>query len=753
MAPLVLTRDAYRDKVEGGWLGRNAGVTLGAGVAGQTEAHSFTFYDPLPGQPAASEETDMQLAAFSALREHGPDLRGADVADAWVAHIRYTFDEAGYAGRNLRRGLRPPISGAFDNWFRRGNSGAGRTLLWAMVAPGAPQVAAAYAFEDARIDHSEEGVWAAMFWAAAQSAAFFVSDAGRLLDIGLSMVPQASRVSLAVRTARQVHGARLSWLEARTRVLAAVGHPNVTDAPQNAGFGAMGLLYGAGDFGGAVCSAANCGYDCDAVGGTVGGLMGIVAGRSGMPARWVEPIGEAVVMGWGLVDLAAPLTVADLAAQVVEAGEQVVVARCADVELVDEMPAEEPAPAPEPVPEPVPEPPVVEAAPPAEAAPAAEEAPSEEAAPAPELSPGDAAVAKLGDGETVAAEEAPEPEQAAGEAAEPPAADAEAPLAVDAPAAAPEPPLAEAPIAAPAPPAPKPAYDWTANSLVKPLLAAPACSSTHHVGQFEVVVDYGEQGPAIIPNVATTLMMMVRNRGESPFVGNVQLSVPRGWEARVPGAQGQRQMLAAGGMARYGFVVRAPEAAPLEGRNDLALVLAPESGPPTTVSFSLLGGSGWYVVGPFKNQMDDGFERAFEPEDKPGLDCTYLGRAGGLVRWARHAFKETVMDVEPLFEGHPGVLYARTRFHVPTITDCRIVLHTNDGGKVWLNSRMVLQRHWHAPFRPTLGEGACMVDVTLRAGDNDLMLKVVRCAEPAELALMVVDRKGKPLESVVGKWE
>jgi hypothetical protein len=186
--------------------------------------------------------------------------------------------------------------------------------------------------------------------------------------------------------------------------------------------------------------------------------------------------------------------------------------------------------------------------------------------------------------------------------------------------------------------------------------------------------------------------------------------------------------------------------------NDLALVLAPESGQAVCVEFALLGGAGWYVVGPFKNQLEDGFERACEPEDRPGLDSSYLGRAGGLVRWTRMAFKETVMDVEPLFEGQPGVLYARTRYHVPTRTDCRVVLHTNDGGKVWLNGRLVLQRHWHAPFRPTLGDGPCMADVTLNAGDNDLMLKVVRCREPAELALMLTDRRGEPLEGYVGAW-
>jgi hypothetical protein len=34
MAGRQITREQYRDKVYGGWLGRNAGATIGAGLEG-----------------------------------------------------------------------------------------------------------------------------------------------------------------------------------------------------------------------------------------------------------------------------------------------------------------------------------------------------------------------------------------------------------------------------------------------------------------------------------------------------------------------------------------------------------------------------------------------------------------------------------------------------------------------------------------------------------------------------------------------
>ena len=137
MAALTLTREKYRDKIYGGWLGKNAGGTLGNPVEGRKEPLSLTFYDPIPGQAAWNEDLDFQLVWLSAIRQHGPEITSEQLAGAWQAHIAYPWDEYGYAVYNLRRGLKPPITGSFNNWFRRSDGGAIRSELWGMVAPGA----------------------------------------------------------------------------------------------------------------------------------------------------------------------------------------------------------------------------------------------------------------------------------------------------------------------------------------------------------------------------------------------------------------------------------------------------------------------------------------------------------------------------------------------------------------------------------------------------------------------------------------
>ena len=53
--------------------------------------------------------------------------------------------------------------------------------------------------------------------------------------------------------------------------------------------------------------------------------------------------------------------------------------------------------------------------------------------------------------------------------------------------------------------------------------------------KFEFTTDYGENGPVLLPGVATNFTVAVRNTSEKDFVGGISLSTPAGWQvvARV----------------------------------------------------------------------------------------------------------------------------------------------------------------------------------------------------------------------------
>ena len=294
MYTIDLASDTFRDKVMGCWLGKNCGGTLGTPVEtawGQDEMYDIWWYPELQSGGLPNDDLEMQLVWLEALRSTGPDLRAADLSQAWLDHIGYNFDEYGLNKTNLRLGLQPPVSGGWNNWFVDCMGCPIRSEVWACVAPGAPRVAARYAYEDAICDHAGgESVFGELFNVAIQSAAFVVDDTQLLLDIGLSYVPEGSATRTAIEAARQAYADGLDWKQARAAVLAATPSPIAQYSPINLGFQVIGWLYGS-DFGDALCKTVNCGYDTDSSGGSIGSWLGIRAGLSQLPEKWVEPFG------------------------------------------------------------------------------------------------------------------------------------------------------------------------------------------------------------------------------------------------------------------------------------------------------------------------------------------------------------------------------------------------------------------------------------------------------------------------------
>jgi ADP-ribosylglycohydrolase len=288
----------------------------------------------VPTQAAANDDLDLQLVWLKMLQERGLRPTVGDFADYWRKHLGpYPWNEYGFGQRNLDRGLRPPISGCFENYYVDEMGSPIRSEIWACVAPGDPGLAAALAWRDSALDHAGgEGTYGEMFWAGLQSAAFVLSDPLVLLHIGLAMIPIHSAISRAVREAIWCWEHQVAWAEARERILFSFGSSHPCAAPQNHGFTVLGWLYGQ-DFGDRLCAAVNCGQDTDCTGATLGATLGLVGGTAGIPEEWRAPVGEEIVLHPFTKDLAAPRTVAELTDQTVEVGERLLGERSALAEI------------------------------------------------------------------------------------------------------------------------------------------------------------------------------------------------------------------------------------------------------------------------------------------------------------------------------------------------------------------------------------------------------------------------------------
>lgn len=304
MTTIDLQGNTFRDQVYGCWMGKNCGGTLGAPLEralGEPEPFDVWWYPELKEGGIPNDDLEMQLIWLKALEEVGPGLKAANLAQYWLDHIGYNWDEYGLSKTNLRLGLLPPVSGAYNNWFKDCMGCPIRSEIWACVAPGAPRIAVRYAYEDAICDHAGgESVYGELFNTAVEASAFVVSDCEQLLNIGMSYIPDWSKTAQAINAARAAYAEGVDWKTARKRVLETTPHYNAQYSPINIAFQVIGWLYGE-DFGDAICKAVNCGYDTDCTGATLGSFLGIINTRHGLPRRWTEPLGETISTNesWG----------------------------------------------------------------------------------------------------------------------------------------------------------------------------------------------------------------------------------------------------------------------------------------------------------------------------------------------------------------------------------------------------------------------------------------------------------------------
>ncbi|MDD5678483.1 MAG: ADP-ribosylglycohydrolase family protein [Kiritimatiellae bacterium] len=311
----------YRDKVFGCWTGKNIGGTLGTPFEGKREVNDVTFYvQDLGGNPAPNDDLDLQLVWLQAAEEQGLyKLTPRILGEYWVNCIVGPWNEYGVCKANIVNGLYPPLSGSCNNDTWKYSNGAWiRSEIWACLFPGSPDDAAEFAYIDSCCDHCGEGIYAEVFTATTQSAAFVVSDVRKLIEIGLSKIPQDCRIARSVNLACELFDKGTAFKSAREAIVKDNADLGWFQAPGNIGFVMLGLLYGKGDFGKSVCLATNCGDDTDCTAATVGALLGIINGRSGLPKKWIEPIGNKIqTIAINAFGMEAPKTLDELTERVV----------------------------------------------------------------------------------------------------------------------------------------------------------------------------------------------------------------------------------------------------------------------------------------------------------------------------------------------------------------------------------------------------------------------------------------------------
>lgn len=305
--PLALDDAAIRDRILGGWLGKNIGGALGAPIEGWTRQRIADTHGEITDylhQPPSTlnDDTAYEIIALHVVEQKGRDFSARDIALEWVERLPISYTAEKVAIDNLKRGIMPPGSALFDNPYREWIGGQMRGEVWGLLCPGRPADAIEYAYRDAAVSCDRNGIYGELYDAALIAAAFAEPDARRLLELGLGFVPPRSRFAEVVRDSIRWCDESGTWLEAwgkAERSHAGRYHPVHTFPAMCAVV--IGLLFGGGDFERATCITAMCGLDADCSAGQTAAIMGAILGASRIPAKWRDPIGddfETFVVGY-----------------------------------------------------------------------------------------------------------------------------------------------------------------------------------------------------------------------------------------------------------------------------------------------------------------------------------------------------------------------------------------------------------------------------------------------------------------------
>jgi len=319
----TLSDRALLDRVTGAWLGRCVGCLLGKPCEG-VRTHDLWPFLKLTGQFPVSDyirfgvkgkaakqyphlvrrawcddidhmpiddDTNYTTTGYLVIKQHGADFTPADVAQFWMVNLPLlaTCTAERVAYRNFALQIQPPASASWRNPYREWIGAQIRADAFGYLCLGDPERAAEFAWRDACISHVKNGIYGEMFVAAMLAAAPYCDDPAVLVQVGLSEVPQTSRLARDIAEVCDWYRAGLSYDDAVAcihekwdeKVRHDWCHTN-----SNAAIVAVGLLWGDGDFARSICRAVQPCFDTDCNGATVGSIVGMMLGAKALPAKW-----------------------------------------------------------------------------------------------------------------------------------------------------------------------------------------------------------------------------------------------------------------------------------------------------------------------------------------------------------------------------------------------------------------------------------------------------------------------------------
>ena len=129
----------------------------------------------------------------------------------------------------------------------------------------------------------------------------------------------------------------------------------------------------------------------------------------------------------------------------------------------------------------------------------------------------------------------------------------------------------------------------------------------------------------------------------------------------------------------------------------------------------------WWLIGPFDNTDKKGLTSVLPPEQGFDPVVTYSGKNGIQVKWRHYDDRAGYIDFAKLFQpSKSAVAYAYREMLVEDNKNMKIGIGSNDGVRVWINEKLVLDR----PVSRNAEPNQDVVSIPLKKGKNAILVKV-----------------------------
>lgn len=303
--PRILSRAVLEDKIRGGWAGKMIGVSYGA--PSEFDAQGKTYEEPLPWAPErvdnALQQDDLYvgMTMSETMDRLGLEATVVDYGEAFK-DSKYNLWHANAAARRLlNMGIAAPLSGdpkynvhANDIDFQIEADFIG------LMCPGLPREAVLYSERVGRVMGYGDGLYGGVWLNGMYAAAFFESDARKVVEAGLACLPEGSSYAAVLRDVLSWSSSEKDWRQVWKRIEdkwdkddacpEGAGTPFNIDAKINGAYIALALLEGAGDFDKTLEIAVRAGQDSDCNPSSAGGVLGVILGYKAIPEKWKSGI-------------------------------------------------------------------------------------------------------------------------------------------------------------------------------------------------------------------------------------------------------------------------------------------------------------------------------------------------------------------------------------------------------------------------------------------------------------------------------